>query len=140
MITHAVDYLQLGFLPKLIQDYITGAEQLKPFYKYPFEFNAFKQAIAERRFPAENRKTLVQVLNRQYSKLQPSGKTMENLKKLAEANTFTVTTAHQPVIFTGPLYFIYKIVSTIALAEHLQKAYPQNNFVPVYVMGAEDHD
>ncbi|HCD87500.1 MAG TPA: bacillithiol biosynthesis cysteine-adding enzyme BshC, partial [Algoriphagus sp.] len=55
-------------------------------------------------------------------------------------NTFTVTTGHQLNLFTGPLYFIYKIVSTIKLAEELNKAYPNQHFVPVYWMASEDHD
>ena len=55
-------------------------------------------------------------------------------------NTFTVTTAHQPNIFTGPLYFIYKIIHAIQLAAELKKQFPKNNFVPVYYMGSEDAD
>ncbi|MFX8381803.1 bacillithiol biosynthesis BshC, partial [Acinetobacter baumannii] len=43
-------------------------------------------------------------------------------------------------IFTGPLYFIYKILHTVKLAEELKTAVPENNFVPVYYMGSEDAD
>ena len=59
---------------------------------------------------------------------------------LLKENTFTVTTAHQPNIFTGPLYFIYKIIHAIQLAAELKKQFPQHNFVPVYYMGSEDAD
>jgi bacillithiol biosynthesis cysteine-adding enzyme BshC len=64
----------------------------------------------------------------------------DNVNLLLKENTFTVTTAHQPNIFTGPLYFIYKIVHAIQLAAELKKQFPQNNFVPVYYMGSEDAD
>ena len=40
----------------------------------------------------------------------------------------------------GPLYFIYKIVSIINLAEQLQLKYPNNKFVPIFWMASEDHD
>ena len=59
---------------------------------------------------------------------------------LLKENTFTVTTAHQPNIFTGPLYFFYKILHTIHLAAELKKQFPEHNFVPVYYMGSEDAD
>jgi len=63
-----------------------------------------------------------------------------NIDRLLETNTFTICTAHQPAIFTGPLYFIYKILHTIKLADELAKKYPQHQFVPVFYMGSEDAD
>jgi uncharacterized protein YllA (UPF0747 family) len=59
---------------------------------------------------------------------------------LRDENTFTVTTGHQLNIYTGPLYVIYKLVSTINLARALKAAYPDQCFVPVYWMATEDHD
>jgi len=43
-------------------------------------------------------------------------------------------------VLLGPLYVIYKAVSVINLARQLQQAYPDRHFVPVFVLGAEDHD
>ena len=43
-------------------------------------------------------------------------------------------------LFTGPLFFIYKIFSTINLAEKLTEKYPNNNFVPLFWLASEDHD
>src|SRR4029079_1163324 len=40
----------------------------------------------------------------------------------------------------GPLYFIYKILSTIKLAQNLSKDFPENNFVPLFWLASEDHD
>ena len=40
----------------------------------------------------------------------------------------------------GPLYFLYKIITTINLAKELKQKYPQNKFVPVFWMATEDHD
>ncbi|MCX6187530.1 MAG: bacillithiol biosynthesis BshC, partial [Bacteroidetes bacterium] len=53
---------------------------------------------------------------------------------------YTVTTGHQLSIFTGPLYFIYKIVTAINLAKQLNEKYSDKNFVPVFWMASEDHD
>ncbi|MDZ4846892.1 MAG: bacillithiol biosynthesis cysteine-adding enzyme BshC [Chitinophagales bacterium] len=137
---HAIEYSQLNIFPKLIQDYLTNSETVKPFYNYSFNFQSFKQGIADRKFPIESRKVLVEVLTRQYRGLATAPIVSENIKKFGEPNTFAITTAHQPVLFTGPLYFIYKIISAINVAEQLRKEFPENHFVPVYFMGAEDHD
>ena len=66
--------------------------------------------------------------------------TYSNTLSLKNANTFTVTTGHQLALFTGPLYFIYKIATIINLAKQLKEKYPQQNFVPVFWMASEDHD
>ena len=62
------------------------------------------------------------------------------IKSFESDNTFSVITAHQPSLFTGPLYFVYKILSTIHLSRILKNEYPESNFVPVFVSGGEDHD
>ena len=62
------------------------------------------------------------------------------MNSILDKNTYTVTTGHQLNIFTGPLYFIYKIFSTINLTEILKKKYPKHDFVPIYWMATEDHD
>ena len=38
------------------------------------------------------------------------------------------------------MYFIYKIASTIKIAQQLKAQFPENHFVPVYWMASEDHD
>jgi bacillithiol biosynthesis cysteine-adding enzyme BshC len=82
----------------------------------------------------------VDVLTQQYANIDQSEKLKNNIALLADQNTFTVTTAHQPNIFTGPLYFIYKILHAVKLAEELTASMPQYKFVPVYYMGSEDAD
>ena len=88
----------------------------------------------------KKRKVLQKSLVKQYEKINCSNKVVENINQLKNKNTFTVTTGHQLNIFTGPLYVIYKIISTINLASKLKKKYPKKNFVPVYWMASEDHD
>ena len=72
--------------------------------------------------------------------LKPPNWLKSNIKLLADNKTFTITTGHQLNIFTGPLYFIYKIVTAINLGKELKQAFPDYNFVPVYWMATEDHD
>lgn len=123
-------------------DYIDQKETLRNFYhRYPSPENFGGQTEEKlRSFPAENRSTLVRVLEKQYDDLKISDKVQKNIALLRDKNTFTVTTGHQLNIFTGPLYFIYKIVTVINACKTLRKQYPGYNFVPVYWMASEDHD
>jgi len=120
--------------------YIANDKKLTPFISHWPNLEGFEKQL-EQKNKKTDRSTLVQVLQTQYSALEkcsPNVKT--NIELLADENTFTVTTGHQLNIFTGPLYFIFKIVSTIKLCKELKEKYPTYNFVPIYWMATEDHD
>ena len=85
-------------------------------------------------------KLLSKVLMDQYKGISEIKKVSDNIKSIEDVNTYTVTTGHQLNIFTGPLYVIYKIVSTIKLTQELNNTYPDKHYVPVYWMASEDHD
>lgn len=99
-----------------------------------------KAAIAARQSAQPNRELLVAALQQQYVGVETSARVQQNIRQLLQPNTFTITTAHQPAIFTGHLYFIYKIVHVIKLADRLKKEFPDKHFVPVFWMGSEDAD
>lgn len=130
---------QTGAFSDIFVDYIKGKSDLKPFYKYIPEISSFKQAITDKSKELIDRKLLVEVIKLQYTSGNIEPGTL-NIERIEESQTFTVCTGHQLCLFTGPLYFIYKIISTIRLAEELKKNYPDYNFVPVYWMASEDHD
>jgi bacillithiol synthase len=123
-------------------DFISQKDSLKKFYhRFPVIENFNDQLIEKKNcFPQVNREILVEELLRQYETLTVSDKVSENLKALSDSKTFTVTTGHQLNILTGPLYFIYKIVTVINTCKVLKERCPQFNFVPVYWMASEDHD
>ncbi|HPM29534.1 MAG TPA: bacillithiol biosynthesis cysteine-adding enzyme BshC [Chryseolinea sp.] len=123
-------------------DYIQQKETLKPYYnRFPLIQNVGDQ-IKEKSasFPTSSRSVLVKVLTHQYEGYPVSGAVQKNITDLQNEKTFTVTTGHQLNIFTGPLYFIYKIVTVINACKQLKAQYPNYNFVPVYWMASEDHD
>jgi len=61
------------------------------------------------------------------------------LARLAEPEAFAITTGQQPGLFTGPLYTIYKAVSTASLARVLERQW-QRPVVPVFWAAGDDHD
>jgi bacillithiol synthase len=135
-----IPYQSTGFFSKLVVDYISQAQQLQPFYSFTATIEGVKEAISQRKKYPTNRKALVDTLAKQYATIDSTEKIKANIDALLFDNTFTITTAHQPNIFTGHLYFIYKILHTVKLAEEFKKQLPENNFVPVYYMGSEDAD
>lgn len=142
MPSDSISFKDTGYFSKLICDYLAEAETLKPLYNRCPKLENFKAQIEEKgaSFKQETRTVLVDVLRAQYKDTTTSKTTLDNIEALAKNTTFTVTTGHQLNLFTGPLYFLHKIVSTINLAKELKENYPNNNFVPIYWMASEDHD
>ncbi len=135
-----IPYERTGYFTKIVSDYLNQSASLQPFYKHNANLEGIQQAIHERQAFDTPRALLVETLQAQYKGLPVTEKLQQHIASLASNNTFTVTTAHQPNIFTGPLYFIYKIMHTVRLADELSRQLPQYKFVPVYYMGSEDAD
>ena len=140
-VTH-IPFKNTGFFSKTMLDYLAKDAKIQPFYNNYPNLDGFKRQIEEKRpsVSIKSRNTLANVLNHQYNSLDISEKTQQNIDLLKEENTFTITTGHQLNLFTGPLYFLYKILSTINLCEELSQKFPKENFVPIYWMATEDHD
>lgn len=133
-----IAYHQTNAFAKIILNYLDGTKKLESFYSFPPTLDGIQKAIEKKKNQPVDRKTLVEVLKQQYQNI--SSPAVSNIEALLSENTFTICTAHQPNLFTGPLYFIYKILHAIKLAEYLKQQFPQYNFVPVYYMGSEDAD
>lgn len=132
-----IELAATGKFSKLFLDYLNRNDNLNPFYNFYPELESFKKAIPYVSQHTYNRKILVETIHDQYKfiKNKPDG-----IDLLSEDKTFTVCTGHQLCLFTGPLYFIHKILSTINLAEELKIRFPEYNFVPIFWPASEDHD
>ena len=142
-----ISYQETGYFSKIVTDYLSLQEEslgqnnsLQNFYQHSFNVQGIKNTISSRKKFNTNRKLLVDQLELQYADVVTSDKVKNNISALKDENTFTICTAHQPNIFTGHLYFIYKIVHAIKLADTLNRELPENKFVPVFYVGSEDAD
>ena len=137
-----ISYQNSGYFTPMMNDYLNQESSLQSFYNRFPTIDNFENQIKEKQqnYNSHNREILVSVLKKQYEGLSISELTRNNITTLSKENTFTITTGHQLNLFTGPLYFLYKIISTIKLTTELKKKYPDNNFVPIYWMATEDHD
>ena len=140
MRTVKVDLKDLYAPKKLIHQYLNKEDSLKDLIQGFPSLEAFDHQMRSKAFSLDKRKVLVNVLNEQYADVETSDLVSENIKSLEKDSTFSVTTGHQLCIYTGPLFFIHKLVSVIKLSQDLKKKYPSNHFVPIYWMATEDHD
>lgn len=135
-----IDFADIPQLSARDKAYQSSDNPFRPFMAFESNIESFEQAIHDRANYPVDRDLLTRVIKEQYASFREAEKVMANVELLVKDNSFTIITAHQPSLFTGPLYYIHKIFSAINLAERLDKEYPDYKFVPVFVTGGEDHD
>ncbi|MEP6648200.1 MAG: bacillithiol biosynthesis BshC, partial [Saprospiraceae bacterium] len=133
-----IDYPLLKYWSHTDLAYITHDLALRKFYEYDPVLASFQQIMDARQEFQTDRILLAKVLKKQYKELGIELPVEEQM--LLRENTFTVVTAHQPTLFTGPLYHIYKIASTIHLAREISDALKGYKVIPFFVVNSEDHD
>ncbi len=135
-----LSYQQTGYFSDLIIDYLEQKEVLSDFYKHPVSVEGMNASLQARSHFPINRAALVQHLKEQYKLVTDQPAVQANIEALQSDQTFTIVTAHQPALFTGSLYFVYKILHAVRLANEMKALHPAKHFVPVYWMGSEDAD
>ncbi|MFA6598932.1 MAG: bacillithiol biosynthesis cysteine-adding enzyme BshC [Ignavibacteriaceae bacterium] len=126
----------------LFLDYVYEFQHVKNFYFTDFRN---KDAYTDH-FRARTKEQnpllfkLPELLLNQYATSQPSVKTQKNIALLKEPKTMAVFTGQQLGVFGGPLYTIYKTITTIKLAQYLNERFDEFNFVPVFWLEGDDHD
>ncbi|MFC6267052.1 bacillithiol biosynthesis cysteine-adding enzyme BshC [Frigoriflavimonas asaccharolytica] len=135
-----INFTDLNNIPQLIKDFLRG--DLADFTSDMFSLENFQTKIErkENSFSAEKRSILADCLKKQLANVHLREKQTENLQLLNKKNTFTITTGHQLNLFSGPAFFIYKILQTIKTASFLSQKFPEAQFVPIFWMATEDHD
>ena len=140
MIKESVLFKETHIFSNLMLDYVSGKESLRTFYNDVPNRDSFIKQAEIKSDSYKNRETLYESLLNQYKGFKLHQSVSDNLKVLKENNAFTITTGHQLNLFTGPLYFIYKIIGVINLSEEMNRISPDKKFIPVYWMATEDHD
>jgi len=137
-----LNYKEIVGYPKIFIDYIHKVENVNQFYKkyfrnkdeYLLHFKKVSENFSTREFD------LHEIISGQYSDFIPSDKTQNNIDKLKSHKTIAVVTGQQLGILGGPLYTIYKTITTIKLCKYLSGRYGDFNFVPFFWLEGDDHD
>jgi bacillithiol biosynthesis cysteine-adding enzyme BshC len=138
-------YINFSDIPghqNLFLDYLYEYENVSDFYANDFKnkenyLKIFKNVAESRQNISPDISAL---LTRQYSQLNASSLTQQNIKKLSDKKTLAIVTGQQLGIMGGPLYTFYKIITVIKLSRFLSERYDDYNFVPVFWLEADDHD
>ncbi|MEY8758589.1 bacillithiol biosynthesis cysteine-adding enzyme BshC [Chryseobacterium tongliaoense] len=135
-----ISFTDIESIPQLIKDFLN--HKIEGFEENTFSLDHFRKQIhlKQQSFTSEQRNVLSDTLKKQLSSLTLSTRQKENIENLKQPNTFTITTGHQLNLFSGPVFFVYKILQTIKTCTYLKENFPDFNFVPVYWMASEDHD
>ena len=135
-----IPFDQIPQLSKRDVTYQTNPEALSGFFAHAQSLEAIGDVIKHKEQHPVDREGLVDQLLKDYSNLPTTEKVIQNIEALRSERAFTIITAHQPSLLTGPLYFIYKICGAISTSRNLKKAYPDYDFIPCFITGGEDHD
>lgn len=135
-----ISFTDIKSIPQLIKDFLNY--KIEGFEENTFSLDHFRKQIhlKQESFASEQRNVLSDAFEKQLSNLTLSTWQKENIENLKQPNTFTITTGHQLNLFSGPVFFVYKILQTIKTCTYLKENFPDFNFVPVYWMASEDHD
>ena len=134
------DFRSLLSIPQLVRDFLN--REVPGLEDSLFTIESIRKQIEQQQgaFSGHERALLCEELERQHGYLPIAPEQKESLGLLKQENTFTVCTGHQLSLFTGPVFFIYKILQTIKTAHYLRTELPEFNFVPIFWMASEDHD
>jgi bacillithiol synthase len=117
---------------RLFGDYLYDFDKVAGFYgKHFLDFEALQTAAQTIEFPERRREAIVSALREQNG---PSA----TLDKLARPGTVAVVTGQQVGLFSGPAYTIFKALTAVRLAHHLNRQ--GIDAVPVFWLATEDHD
>ena len=135
-----ISYQETNRFNQLALDYLNQNDKLSDLISDFPNLKNFKNQIERKSKDSIDRTLLYDVLKSQNNNLNLSELSLSNLEDIRDKKTFTISTGHQLCLFTGPLYFIYKIVSAINLVKQLKANYDNYNFVPIFWLASEDHD
>jgi bacillithiol biosynthesis cysteine-adding enzyme BshC len=135
-----ISFQDIESIPQLVKDFLN--HKIEGFEEHTFSLDHFRQQIHKKQgsFTEQQRHILADALEKQLTHLPLSSKQKENINNLRFSDTFTITTGHQLNLFSGPAFFVYKILQTVKTCSYLKQNFPDFNFVPVYWMASEDHD
>ncbi|HEX9656751.1 MAG TPA: bacillithiol biosynthesis cysteine-adding enzyme BshC [Bacteroidota bacterium] len=130
-----------GGFSDLFNDFIYNFEAVKRFFPFDFRLSSsYEQAMKQVAKSQRERNQLADILKRQNEHFGCEAETFGKIELLKKPSTFAIVTGQQVGLLGGPLYTLFKTLTTIKLAQKLKKQYPQSDFVPVFWVEGEDHD
>ncbi len=138
-----IQHLEQKSIPRqsaLYLDYLAGDSPLAEFYEYfPLSkeiFHQQKHVLQNHSFPRSKIAGKIAEHAKKYSCHQA---TWNNIEKLKHPQSLVLLCGQQPGIFTGPLYTIFKTISTLKLSKLLETDL-NLPVIPMFYNVNDDHD
>jgi bacillithiol synthase len=131
-------FRQIPHTTPLFTDFLSWAPSIRPFYSHsPHLSEWLKDETSRVGYDSARRARVADILERQNRVSDASPKTLENIARL-RGGAFALVTGQQVGLFGGPLFSIFKALSTVKLAEEATAA--GSDCVPIFWLATTDHD
>src|SRR5436309_10121539 len=131
--TECLPFSSIPHTTRLFDDYLHNFDRVKLFYAQPpLRQEWWADEIKKIQYPAERRKAVAEILERQNREFGAGEKTFSNIQRLREGAA-AVVTGQQVGLFGGPMFCILKALTAVTMAE-------EAGAVPVFWLATEDHD
>ncbi len=138
MKAQCLPFRQIPHTTRLFADFISWSPSLRPFYSRSPHFSEWmKDEAAAPSYDPARRTRVADILERQNRAWDASPRTLENIARL-RAGACALVTGQQVGLFGGPLFSIFKALSTVKLAGEATSA--GSDCVPVFWLASTDHD
>ncbi len=138
MKAQCLPFRQIPHTTRLFADFISGSPSLRPFYPRSPHFSEWvKDETAAPSYDPARRTRVADILERQNRAWDASPRTLENIARL-RSGARALVTGQQVGLFGGPLFSIFKALSTVKLAGEATNA--GSDCVPVFWLASTDHD
>jgi len=126
----------------LFSSYLHCFDSVACLYDYsPYDPAGYGERARELATQDHDRETLAAVLEDYNASLGAPPETLSAARSIAREGSVVVIAGQQPGVLTGPLYTFWKALATVQLARAAAQHLPPGTVVvPVFWIGAEDHD
>ena len=138
MKAQCLPFRQIPHTTRLFSDFLSWSPAIQPFYsRSPYFAQWYKDETAQLSYDSTRRARVADILERQNRAWDASPKTLENIDRL-RAGASALVTGQQVGLFGGPLFSVFKALSTVKLAGEATRA--GSACVPIFWLATSDHD
>jgi bacillithiol synthase len=136
--SQCLPFRQIPHTTPLFTDFLSWSPSIQPFYaRSPRVAEWLKDEAPGLNYDPARRERVANVLERQNKAWGASPRTLENIARL-RSGASAVVTGQQVGLFGGPLFSLFKALTTVKLAEQATNAGRES--VPVFWLATTDHD
>ena len=138
MKAQCLPFRQIPHTTRLFSDFLSWSPAIQPFYsRSPYFAQWYMDETAQLSYDSTRRARVADILERQNRAWDASPKTLENIDRL-RAGASALVTGQQVGLFGGPLFSVFKALSTVKLAGEATRA--GSGCVPIFWLATSDHD